>query len=594
MITYGFSVQGKSHIKRGTVCQDYSKVVELGGGWYLGVVADGVGSAPRADVGSRMATEALCNYCRQNIDPKMSDGQLENMVRRGYEHAWGEIVRHAQKENAVIDHFDTTLSAALYNGEKVIYGHAGDGGILVRQYDGQIRPITKRQKGADGTSVIPLRGGELSWEFGIYEEKAAAVLLATDGMLDGVFQPVLVNLPPDRDSLVRGNFSNNNAYVTASEFFMSPDSVYRNRRIKDPDTCMKKFIGGELEEEDQEVFLKCILESYIKLLGKENAIQIGTKISKYYYAVWALKEVTDDKSVVCIMNERKRVTPQDITYYDEPDWKHRKECYNALLYGKPMPEKPREDMSGGSYLERKREQKIEDDFEKASIKKSDRKPNIGVRIRTNRIRIVAFTSVIAVLLLGGVIVGMKLLSGGKDSENVVGEVKVPPFGRKQESSSKKVEVETEKVEETNKDELTDAQRSKMRKIVQSFTKVLGDIRDLETFYGSNKIYKLKNELEGHGLSEKLKKFLENHTTDKNSRGGIPSPNPSSTPSPTQGQGENGNTENLGDLAEDISMVDSKKKIKFFMEKFEDCYEKMDEGKQENLRENLKELLNFDD
>ena len=45
MITYGFSVQGKSHIKNNTVCQDFNKFGQLKSGVYIGIVADGVGSA---------------------------------------------------------------------------------------------------------------------------------------------------------------------------------------------------------------------------------------------------------------------------------------------------------------------------------------------------------------------------------------------------------------------------------------------------------------------------------------------------------------------------------------------------------------------
>ena len=50
MITYGYSLQGKSHIDRNTVCQDSSAAVKLKSGYYLGVVADGVGSADRKSV----------------------------------------------------------------------------------------------------------------------------------------------------------------------------------------------------------------------------------------------------------------------------------------------------------------------------------------------------------------------------------------------------------------------------------------------------------------------------------------------------------------------------------------------------------------
>ena len=35
MITYGFSVQGKSHIKNNTVCQDFNKFGQLKSGVYI-------------------------------------------------------------------------------------------------------------------------------------------------------------------------------------------------------------------------------------------------------------------------------------------------------------------------------------------------------------------------------------------------------------------------------------------------------------------------------------------------------------------------------------------------------------------------------
>lgn len=45
MILYGFSIQGKSHIDKETVCQDSNKTGRLRAGYYFGAVADGVGSA---------------------------------------------------------------------------------------------------------------------------------------------------------------------------------------------------------------------------------------------------------------------------------------------------------------------------------------------------------------------------------------------------------------------------------------------------------------------------------------------------------------------------------------------------------------------
>lgn len=340
MITYGFSIQGKSHKNRGIVCQDASRTLLLNANWYLGVVADGVGSAANAGTGSKTAVNALCEYCKKHMNNGMSDSELEEALERGYEYAFSQIELCAKEAGNSIESYDTTLSSALYDGEKVIYGHAGDGGILVRLYDGIIKPITQRQKGADGSSVIPLRGGNRTWKFGISEGKTAAVLLATDGMLDEVFQPVLLNLPKDKSALARGDFQKNNAYITASEFFMNPYSVYLNEGISDRDSFLEKFVAGDLGDSAENKFMACMKNAYSKMLGAQKAEVICNEIAEYVYAVNAIENVTDDKSVVCIINEEVNVIPQDAYYYREADWQWKQGCYQAFLYGKPLPDEP--------------------------------------------------------------------------------------------------------------------------------------------------------------------------------------------------------------------------------------------------------------
>ena len=343
MITYGYSLQGKSHIDRNTVCQDSSAAVKLKSGYYLGVVADGVGSAPRSDVGSGIAVESLQAYCEQYVKKGMKDVELEDILRDGYEYAFRQVEKFVTQQGGSIADYDTTLSSVLYDGTKVVFGHAGDGGIIVRKKDGTITPITERQKGADGTSVRPLRAGNSSWDFGICSDETASVLLVTDGMLDGVFQPVLVNLPSSAMELAKGTFVKNNVYVTACEFFMNPNMVYLNPHVKNHEAYMQHVLKGNLEKKDQDDFLKCMIYGYTKTLGKEEARQLCEAIKKFYFAVWAVTKVTDDKSVVCLMNEKAKVTPKEQKYYQEPNWKWRQECYQALLYGKELPPAPSDD-----------------------------------------------------------------------------------------------------------------------------------------------------------------------------------------------------------------------------------------------------------
>lgn len=334
MITYGFSVRGKSHVTSNTVCQDSNKTGRLKSGYFMGIVADGVGSAAHSEIGSSLAVNSLYAYCNEYIKRTSKTEDIESVMRAGYEYAMNQIQQYVEKNQGSIQEYDTTLSAVVYDGNSLVYGHAGDGGIIVRCQNGKSKTITQRQKGADGRSVRPLRSGSASWEFGnISDEGIVAVLLVTDGMLDEVIQPVLINLPGSRMELARNQFSRDKVYVTATEFFMNPYSVYLNRNVKDPDSLMAHFLSGDLENKDQNIFLDCVVNGYKHMLNTSAVDLIRKSIEQYHYAVWALNEVSDDKSVVAIINEKGKVSSAEEKYYKEPDWNERKKRYTELLYG---------------------------------------------------------------------------------------------------------------------------------------------------------------------------------------------------------------------------------------------------------------------
>lgn len=603
MISYGFSIQGKSHIQRGTVCQDYNKYVKLNSKWYLGIVADGVGSALHSDVGSKLATESLCEFCQKKINSNMSEQQLEDMLRQGYTYAMEEIVKYAKKENDVLDYYDTTLSTVLYDGENVIYGHAGDGGVIVKLYDGRIKPITERQKGADGSSVRPLRAGESSWAFGVYEEKVASVLLATDGMLDGVFQPVLINLPPDAVSMARGNFSKDNAYVTASEFFMNPNGVYLNKKIPNADQFMAKYISGNLGSEEQESFLKCMLENYVKMFGKNNAVEIGRKISKYYYAVWALKNVTDDKSVVCFMNEKAKIIPQDITYYHEPDWKWRQECYDALLYGKPMPSKSTEDsLSASKSFDVKTE--IRDDLTLTNGAVGRTRSNSG------SVKKIIISSVFSVLVVGVITMGILTFTkiiGSEDETSIANRPTHTPTEREKRTQEPTPTQTTTPTYENN-DEIADKfMEDAISKNVKPFIEGLAKI-DLSR-QDSDNLKELKNHLCQYSLGDRLISTLskyEDEDEDEESDDGnknVPignlTPSPSeddegkdSAPTPGSVQNTPNSEKIIKKLIYNIVLIDSDTEINTFEEEFGKCFKDLAEDEQNTVRENLELILKY--
>ena len=249
----------------------------------------------------------------------------------------------------------------------------------MRCQTGEIKALTNRQKGADGVSVRPLRAGSTSWEFGVSQEAAAGVLLVTDGLLDGVIEPSLLNIPKTSTQFIQGNFKKNNVYITVAEFFMNPDVVFNNREIVDPERFMEHYLRGDLSGEDEENFLQYMKASYTKSFGNKNAEKLCQLIAQYSYAVWALSKVDDDKSLVCLMNNKMKVEKQKLEYYVEPNWKWLAGCQKALLTNTTMPEKPQSDIAFDKNFESAQEKSSVSNTSRKKEHREPQKNNVNKR-----------------------------------------------------------------------------------------------------------------------------------------------------------------------------------------------------------------------
>lgn len=327
MITYGFSLQGKSHIRKGVVCQDSHLVDQLENGWYLLAVADGVGSAKHSEEGSQIATTSTAQYCRGHITSEMDSTQVLDVLKGAYESAFRQIEEHCASKNGRIEDYDTTLSVAIYTGSEVYLGHAGDGGIVVKDSDGKYEMITMPQKGEDGISVRPLRAGRDSWEFGIVYKTVTAVLLATDGMLDALLPPLLSIKQMQENPLMKDKQMN--VYVTLAEFFLNPACVFSNPSVSNPNQYLHNFLNEDLTNEQ---FNQCLYSGYNSLFDDETATAICDTIQQYNYCTWKIGKVDDDKTIVCAMNENATVFAKEPEYYAEPDWKALQEQFDRLAY----------------------------------------------------------------------------------------------------------------------------------------------------------------------------------------------------------------------------------------------------------------------
>jgi hypothetical protein len=204
--------------------------------------------------------------------------KLTGIIEKAFTQAEKEIERRALSEKHDLSEYDTTLSLVIYSGRHITYGHCGDGGIIGLTTFGEYVKVTSQQK-VDGVYVVPLRSGKDSWAFGIAEGKFASVLLATDGVYDAVFPYLLKGQPVD-------------IYVPLVRFFMD------NNFLKASKKTIEK-IGSD----------------------RQDYLNSGT---------W--ESITDDKTVVVLINGRIHPKAKEDEYYAEPDWQALQMEWNKKAY----------------------------------------------------------------------------------------------------------------------------------------------------------------------------------------------------------------------------------------------------------------------
>lgn len=187
---YNITQQGESHLEKNIPCQDYSlseSIVndEIGMEYVIGVVSDGVGSCKSSDISSEIACKAVLIKLREYITtlkdyPDESD--TEKIMEEAFLSALMEIFQYVVNKKDQIEDYECTLTALLYDGNRLTYGHIGDDGIVCLFKDGSYRMITERNSGNEINTVIPLRARKL-WSFGTVSDVSIAVA-CTDGVLN--------------------------------------------------------------------------------------------------------------------------------------------------------------------------------------------------------------------------------------------------------------------------------------------------------------------------------------------------------------------------------------------------------------------------
>ncbi len=280
--SYGFSQTGLAHEKNGTVCQDAHSIDTKKNGICIAAVADGLGSEAHSDISSQMVSMKAVEYCAEKITPDMSDEVLD-IIKESFEYSWNLVEKYVEDNHEDILQYDTTLSLCVLINGRLYFGHSGDGGIIAMTDEGKFVPLTKQQRDEDG-HVFPLCFGPEYWFFNKADYKVVSVLLATDGIYE-LFFPIYI----------RGReISSYNALI---KFFIDP----------------YPFVLSEVNNEE--------------LINKR----------KDYLLNLPEDVVSDDKTIVVLIDGDIPYKLQDDSYYSEPNWEELitewRQQYNQSAYG---------------------------------------------------------------------------------------------------------------------------------------------------------------------------------------------------------------------------------------------------------------------
>lgn len=284
---YGMSLQGNSHIANRIECQDAHAVKRVEK-WIVAAIADGLGSAKHSATGAKTAVDTLVRFVEENLPERWNEKDLGAALRLAYGAALRAVKKIAEEQKQDIKEYDTTLTAVIYNGVNVVYGHVGDGGVVTLSKYGDFSILTTAQKGEEHNMTVPLRMGGEYWNFGTSRDSVCALFMMTDGVFDVACPVQLAKREPP-------------IYVKFVRSFMDVNIL--------PVKTQKDF--DEAQSEIKAFFT-----------GKET------------------NDITDDKTVVGIINTDEKPEVKPDAYYAEPDWEGIKKIQDDGLYSPPPPPPP--------------------------------------------------------------------------------------------------------------------------------------------------------------------------------------------------------------------------------------------------------------
>lgn len=200
----GVTKRGVAHRCYGTRCQDAHMIRRVkqvaiwkdggkrdrllpGKEYVVAAVADGLGSEAHSDIGAHAAVNTAVSTMCELIGTWCATGDsalaisMPRFLEQAMIKANNAVVKKAASMELPANEFDATLAIAVYDGDQLFYGSAGDSGVIAKT-DAGFELLTRPSRvGSAGTYPLYCRE---KWEIGACCGHVQGFLLATDGVLE--------------------------------------------------------------------------------------------------------------------------------------------------------------------------------------------------------------------------------------------------------------------------------------------------------------------------------------------------------------------------------------------------------------------------
>lgn len=181
------AVRGVSHIRQGLPCQDALGYQILENGTLLAVVADGAGSAERADDGAQAAATVMIETLAAELaeaTPASADG-WQTAMENAFAQARLALECIAEQMELPLAAFAATLTCAVVTPTWLTWGHLGDGALVCGPSASALLTVTRPQRGEYANETCFLTQPDALDQVQVYalDFQIRALALMSDGLL---------------------------------------------------------------------------------------------------------------------------------------------------------------------------------------------------------------------------------------------------------------------------------------------------------------------------------------------------------------------------------------------------------------------------